>query len=193
MWEKIITYIKQNREQLDVESVPPELWSRIETQLPGASSRNFFSQYPYLKAAAIVFVSVAVSYGVFHYKHMANIKQAAVDLPHTAGAERPIWEPEVEEMESYYEMEVGKKLDQLKIYNLDSYPFAYQFLEELNYAESSYLDLKKDMIQDGYQEVIIQGMIATYEQKIKILEQLIHHINESNIKTQTVKKGENKL
>ena len=184
----------KNREELDVDEVRPEVWKRIEAQLPNPASQNFFSKYPYLKVAAIVLLSFVVSYGIFQYRHKTDLRQAAVDISHSLGVERPsVWEPELEEMESYYQMEVSRKLDKLGSYDLKAYPFAYQFLEELNHAESSYLDLKKDMIQDGYNEHIIQGMIATYEQKIKILEQLFQHIQQSKTEAQPTSDGFEKL
>lgn len=186
MWPEIEAYIRKNRQALDVEEPRPELWGEIEKKLdnvilPVSPRKHFFMRYPYWKVAAIVLVTVGLCYIIFTQHSMRQRAQVlSGSFTQMTFSKQPgINNPEVMELESYYFMEINQRLDQLEQYELDKYHFVPEFLEELAQAEQSYLDIKQDFLEDGVNERLVSGMIATYELKIKILEQLLQQIQES--------------
>jgi len=183
-WEEIEQYIQTHRDELDVETPDPALWDRIQGKLiipkEKKPHKHFFSRYPYIKVAAIVLITVGVCYVIFKLEPWHQSYQLASSFHQLESTERPrTYHPELAEVETYYNMQVQQHMEEIQRYNLKNYHFAPEFLKELKQADASYLDLKKDIHQDGYNEKLINGLIATYELKIKILGELLHQIEQS--------------
>jgi len=183
-WKELEQYIQTHRDDLDVDTPRPIVWAQIERELDqkekGKKGAHFFIKYPYWKMAAIILITVGICYVVFSQKPWKKPMYIAGHLTEQPLNERhEDYHPEFAEVETYYNMKVQQQLDAINQYDLRDFTFAEEFLEEMKQADDSYIELKKDIHEDGYNEQLIHGMIATYEQKIKILEDLLHQIQQS--------------
>ncbi len=182
-WKELEHYIQTHRDDLDVEAPGPKIWDQIEMELAteekGKLSKHFFAKYPYWKMAAIVLITVGICYVIFAQKPWEKPLNIAGHLTEQPFNERPLdYHPEFAEVETYYSMKVQQQLEAIDQYDLRDFNFADEFLQEIKHADDSYVELKKDIYEDGYNEKLINGMIATYELKIKILQDLLHQIEQ---------------
>lgn len=195
MWKKISEYIEDNRAEIDLDEPRIDLWMDIEEELHPKVRKHWFSRAPFLKVAAIVLFSVGISYvsfgpaSIFKAKGVENIAEA----PSTPASEAELdlfaseEDTELQEVETYYAMQVAKRQQNLEEYNLSEYTFSAQYLEELNSIDAAFEELRQELEQEGLYEHKIEAMVQTYELKIKILEQMLRQIRKAKKKEQTVK------
>ncbi len=197
MWKIISTYIHKHRKEIDLDEPRADLWMDIEEQLRPPAKKHWLSRAPYLKAAAMVFITAGLSYVSFGPRtvlvqevELAPLPSETEEVLMSEIEELPTLEEEpndeLEELETYYLMQLAKKQENLDQYNLNNYRFAKQYIQELEVIDRAFKELKEELTQEGLYEYRIEAVVQTYELKIKILEQLLHQIQKSktNDKTQ---------
>ncbi|MDX1907110.1 MAG: hypothetical protein SF053_08760 [Bacteroidia bacterium] len=65
MWEKIETYIRQHRLQLDTEQPGPEVWARVAREMGGQAPVADLRRYTFMKVAVVVLMCMTGGYAAY--------------------------------------------------------------------------------------------------------------------------------
>lgn len=181
-WSEIERFITENRPLLDIEEPDSRVWESLQKKLDRKANTNISFENVYKAVAAVALIATV---GIGSYQ----LGKSNRNLMQVADIAQPDWEillpksqadSEIQEIETYYAMQIGDRYDELKQYNLSQYDFSKEFLGEMKKVEEAYMEVKADLNSDGYNERLIQGMVATYEARIRILTQLLDRIQEQN-------------
>lgn len=168
MESNLDSYIKKNRERLDLDSPDDEVTWKIISETLDARKRQTGWIW---KAAAIFLIFLSVgSVSIYSVNRTLQQQPAGIslnDISKELGAE------EVLIRQSVYE-----KMDQVKNSNI-SPELSANLYRELHQIDIQYDEYFADLQQMGDNPKVIRGMIRCYEQKIKILEQTIRETEKS--------------
>ena len=154
-------FIIQNREAFD-DAVPgPQLWNRLEKELPQPKIRRI-NIWKITSAAAVALLLVCIGVIIGMNNNGSGYEQSEA------------W-AEYQEAENYYSTQVNQKLDQLKKYDFDPV-----IEEDIKQLDDIYGELKNELIQSDHpdKETIIDAMIINYQTKISILERVLEKMEE---------------
>ena len=174
MWEKIETYIRDHREEIDRDEPSPMVWNNIEKALKPEAKVKKMSLWSYVRAAAMVMIAVGAGYwwSVFQPdiplvpgNGQSSILEGIHLIEHSI--------PEMEEVETYYTMEFAERMEKIKKYDLKQFPATESYMKDLAQVDECIAEIKKDMEEEGFHDQIIEAMITNFDQKIAILEQLL--------------------
>jgi cytoskeletal protein RodZ len=85
--------------------------------------------------------------------------------------------PKMEEVQNYFVSTINRELKELeKTRSLETETTIEHALDELQELEESYALFVKDLTRNGLQKKIIAAMIANYQQRLEILENVLKHI-----------------
>jgi len=97
--------------------------------------------------------------------------------------------PEMEQTQSFFTTAISQELETLKSFeDADTKALVEDTLERLETLESDYDQLKIDLTESGNDKRVISAMIANFQNRIELLQQVIENIEE--IKTLKANRNE---
>jgi hypothetical protein len=168
--DKLEQFIRDNRPLFD-DAVPnSKIWADIERQLPNKSPMSA-RIYRLVKTAAavILLIGSGVAIGVFWI--------APQEVPQLADMENI--DPEVLQMEQFYQSQIQEKYQMLTAYQQD--PVVKKDFEQL---DQTMLELREELLNapEGKEEEIINNLIKAYQTKVFILERVLERVQSTNHK-----------
>ena len=166
-WDKLESFIKQNRHQLDDRTPPEAIWNEIDAKLP---NKTPVSKMIYWQAAAVIFfiLSIGLLFNNFQRDYSPN---------GIAGNN-----PEFDKTEQYYFNVIEDKEVLLTSY-LAGYPgLANDFRKDLQELSKNYQKLKADF-ETNRSEEVLSALIKNLQLQQELLNnqlKIIHQITEEN-------------
>jgi hypothetical protein len=160
-------FINQNREAFDRENPPKDIWHRIEHKLENREQKKLIYLWSMRIAAAFIFIlCCGIVLGIYIGKTHKN------EINYTATPELKKYQ----ETESFYNVQVGLKLNELKDDETKS-----NVEEDIRQLDLIYEQLKNEMINSNYSNssVLINAMIKNHKTKVDILENILEKQNKT--------------
>ncbi|HNW50173.1 MAG TPA: hypothetical protein PKH79_03765 [Prolixibacteraceae bacterium] len=164
---KLEDFMRDNRDDFDLELPSPELWDRIESKL----EKKEKGKHKFLKIASSVaavlvlalITTVLLKPGTDNYRKYANIS-----------------DPEIKnllETEAFYAKEVASKVDEIqRCYKI--YPDLKMDIEnDLNELDQMYRELEKDLDDNLYNKEVIEAMIQNNRFRLEMVDRVLNQIN----------------
>jgi len=166
-WDKLESFLRDHRHELDELDAPDALWQNIEAKLP---STHRTSRMIYWKAAAVVFFVLSLGLLFKNYQTSSELRSYTAD------------NSEFNNTEQYYFKVIHEKEGLLTKY-LSKYPnLADDFKNDLSELSLNYKKLKKDFDNTGSEEVL-NALIKNLQLQQELLNNqlnIIHLIKEEN-------------
>jgi len=161
---KLDSYLKNKREQLDVED-PDELmlWEGIRKELNAEKKSSGFNVW---KVAAIFLAVFTFAYIIYNEVSKESERTFTLARIHQSLGDR----------EQEYKNMVLEKMHSANIQDLDAYPEGEIFpvlFNELIELDTIYQEAMHDLERHGYLERTVDIIFDTYEKRIRILEKII--------------------
>lgn len=164
MGDKLERYVRENRSKFDQEKPSDKLWNQIDKRLSERGRSNSIGVWKVV--AAVLFL---LSLGLLLER------QAGME---NAGSTDTI--AEIEEVEQYYSQLISEKKQEILKISDDS--LTSQFLEELDFLDSSYVQLKSTFGENISDERVKGAMIENLQLRIQILNRQLEILK--NVKKQ---------
>ncbi len=162
-FDPIEEFIQKNREAFDNERPSLKVWAGIEKELPKATRR--ITWLAYAASAAILILGVITGFllAPVYYEY-----QALSEL------EKP---GEYSELVAYFEEEIATQYTMLA-----NNPIQSEQQSALAELDQQLEDLKVDLVRapKGTKAKIMESIIATYETKVHLLENVVEYSNPLN-------------
>jgi hypothetical protein len=166
-WDKLESYIKDNRDGIDGSSPPENLWKRIEDKLHPVARKN---RMIYWQAAAAVFFVLSIGLLVKNYQTNNELNNYVLN------------DAEFTKTEQYYTKVIHDK-ESLLTSSLEEYPdLATDFKNDLHELSKNYQKLKADFDKNRSDEVV-NALIRNLQLQQELLNNqlnIIQLINEEN-------------
>ncbi len=162
---RIEDIIKEQRENLDLESPPEEIWEGIRTGWKSDSKTN---SYKWWKVAAIVFISTSVALLLYSLSLQNQVSQLASLGDISA---------EYKAIEDKYEREIISLETSLDLQQVSEHDDFAWIVEEMKTLEEINELYRRDIGQNADQHQLVNALIDYYEKKIKLLKKLELEIN----------------
>jgi len=166
-WDKLESYVKENRDKLDDRNPPEAIWSEIDAKLPQKRPAN---KMIYWQAAAVIFFILSI--GLLFNNIQRNSSPNGI-----AGNNA-----EFDKTEQYYFNVIEDKEVLLTSY-LAGYPgLAKDFRKDLQELSKNYQKLKSDFEANRSEEVL-SALIKNLQLQQDLLNnqlKIIHQITEEN-------------
>jgi len=165
--DRLSEFIRNNKEEFDLNEPNPQVWQHLENQLDGNNSiiKKLFKQQ-WLRAAVLLMVVGSVLFYVFSLQNQVSQMATTIDS---------LQVQEQEEAFQYYQTSYNNKKNRLMQLSKNHYQQAEPDLKEL---EEAFIELKKELGDNYNNEEVIKRLIEHYQLKIKILERMIDIIEE---------------
>lgn len=171
--DKLERFIRDNRPLFDDEVPNLKIWADIERQLPSKVKRPLKARIlrmASIAAAVVLLLSTGAAIGIFWI--------GPQEVPQLAEMEDI--DPEVLQMEQFYQSQIQEKYQMLTTYQQD--PIVKKDFEQL---DQTMLELREELLHapEGKEEEIINNLIKTYQTKVFILERVLERVQSTNHKT----------
>lgn len=155
-------FIRQNRSGFEEEGPGPDIWARLEKQLPQPKKEKgrvvAMMARHWWKAA--ILVALLVNAGLL-VKYMNTRQEVAVVIP------------EIREVETYYSARIGEKLEEVKKLPASETGLDSLTMSELELRNDTYKMLEKELAANPGNERIRAAMIRYYQMKLELLEKIL--------------------
>ncbi len=155
-------FIRQNRSGFEEEGPGPDIWARLEKQLPQPKKEKgrvvAMMARHWWKAA--ILVALLANAGLL-LKYMNTKQEVAVVIP------------EIREMETYYSARIEQKLEELKQLPATETGLDSLTMHELELRNDTYKMLEKELAANPGNERIRAAMIRYYQMKLDLLEKIL--------------------
>jgi hypothetical protein len=162
-------FIQAHREQFD-EAVPAlKVWAEIDRAVQQQKVRPKFQLIRILRVAAAVALLLGI--GGLGGSYLANLRQQdPVAIIESVN-------PEYFDMEKRFQEQIDQKVQQLVKYEPNS-----SLLKDMKQMDAVMAELKRELsvAPKGQEEAIISTMIQTYQNKVRILENVLEQVRQSN-------------
>lgn len=166
-WDKLESYIRDNRESIEQLNAPESLWAKIETGLQPVSKKNMMI---YWQAAAVIFFALSIGLLVKNYQTTNELNSYVFN------------DSEFANTEQYYFQVIHDK-ESLLISSLEQHPdLVDDFKNDLSELSKNYQKLKLDFDNNRSEEVL-NALIKNLQLQQELLNNqldIIHLINEEN-------------
>lgn len=175
-------FIRENRKTFDEASPSDKTWENIEQSIAKRKQANRFSIkniYKWGIAATIFFVLLTSIYFLFVRKYSPEKQVAKNEVPANNGIE--IVKSIAPEYSSEFKEVFQSVLDRQKELQstVAADPELYkQFQKDLNALDSSYLLLKKQIVQTPNKDIIIKAMIENLQLQAELLNRQLMIFNQ---------------
>lgn len=156
-------FVKENRAAFD-DKEAPDIWSKIERELPKKPAKRIKLTRILRQAAAVVILLIIGGLGG-QYLSSSNSNQMADNL-------------EVQEMITFYNQKVSKRKAKLASYNLD--PIVNVDIQQLDQVIAE-LEEELSTIPKGSEEKVINAIIQNYQTKVALLERILERIESKQL------------
>lgn len=166
-WDKLESYIRDNRESIEQHEPPESLWANIEASLRPVSKKNMMI---YWRAAAVIFFALSIGLLVKNYQTSNELSSYMFN------------DTEFANTEQYYFKVINEK-EILLTSSVQQYPdLAADFKNDLSELSNNYQKLKADFDNNRSEEVL-NALIKNLRLQQELLNNqlnIIHLINEEN-------------
>ncbi len=166
-WDKLESYIKDNRQGLDNLNPPGRVWANIEDGLQPVGRKN---RLIYWQAAAVIFFALSIGLLVKNYQSNNKLDSYAAN------------DTEFSDTEQYYFSVIHDKQNML-INSLQPYPsLAKDFKGDLEELTANYEKLKAEFVHNK-SNIVLTALIKNLQLQQELLNDqlnIIHLINEEN-------------
>ncbi len=162
---RIEDIIEKQREQLDLENPPEEIWEGIKAEWKDEKKGN---NYQWWKVAAIVFISTSVVLLLYSLSLQNQVNQLA-SLGDISS--------EYQEMETQYEQEIASLESVVNIQEVSETDDFGWIIEEMKTLEEINELYRRDIGKAADQHQLVGALIDYYEKKIKLLKKLELEMN----------------
>lgn len=164
---RIDDIIEKQKNQLDLETPPPEVWKNIVTdwKLDSKSGGNSFQWW---KVAAMVFISTSVVLLIYSLSLQNKVNQLASlgDIS-----------KEYQVIEGQYQSEIASLEANVNIQEVSENDDFNWIVEEMKTLEEINELYRKDIGLAAVQNELVRALVDYYEKKIKLLKKLELEIN----------------
>ncbi len=193
MSNRLENFIRDNREQFDLDEPNPQVWKKVEQQLSPATKKGKVSAMVILRwsaAAAIIILAGLGTYSLLNKKD-ATGSVATTGQPNKAAATpgddilneiNPTYAKEVYHFTQLIEL----KQSELKELEKENPGLYKQFITDITKLDSSYNALKKELPANPNREQLLAAMIQNLRLQTELLNQqlqIIQQINQSKQKS----------
>jgi hypothetical protein len=166
MKSKFEEFLKNNRQQLDVESPDDQLiWGGINSELrqkPKSVFRNFW------KAAAVILLLMSSGYFIYNEFFKSQPLVYTISLSDI--------DPNYAVMETNYLLVIDNKMQELGQVSSSSIENITVYREELINLDEMYEEYQHDFVELGENERLIMAMMDYYEKKMRVLDRMLMEI-----------------
>ncbi|MEO0896590.1 MAG: hypothetical protein AAFY71_09345 [Bacteroidota bacterium] len=173
MQQKLEDYIRDHRDQLDIETPSEKLWDNIDGTL-NRKTLSLWERYPLLKVAAAIVV-IAVLGGVWYtfQERMPSTIEMTADLP---PVDQPDSETDWKKAEEKYQDKILVLMQKIQQYPIEDDAQAKHILREVSQINVRMDDLKANMHPTEFDPDIAHEMLQLYQQKVHQLEILVDYL-----------------
>lgn len=157
-------YLKENKAQLDLEQVSPEIWLSIENELLRKKNKRKIRQMWWISAAATLLIGASL---MLYFLSQKQTGLAPVEFLAAQGLESKAF---AQELEAKTKVLNGAKIP------VDSKEDFELLLKQLEFLDSQYRDYLQFVEQNGYQEFIGTQILNYYRSKIELLDKIQQEI-----------------
>jgi hypothetical protein len=166
-------FVKANREEFDDIVPSPELWSRIERELPlqfahQKKNERSFSLGFVLRVAASVIVVMGVSFVIYmRSSNKSEVNYASIN-------------PVYAQQQTRYVTLIANKRTELKTISQSDPELYKEFSAETAKMDSVYRKLNNDLVTSPNPELVLRAMIRNLEIQTEVLNQQLNVIEQYN-------------
>jgi hypothetical protein len=168
-------FVKANREEFNDLVPSPELWSRIERELPlqfehqKKNEKRSFSLGFVLRVAASVIVVMGVSFAIYLRNNSNNkeVNYASIN-------------PAYAQQQTRYVQLIASKRTELKSISQSDPELYKEFSAETAKMDSVYKKLRSDLVTSPNPELVLRAMIRNLEIQTEVLNQQLNVIEQYN-------------
>lgn len=167
-------FVKANRDEFNDLMPSPDLWSRIERELPvqfelqKKNEKRSFSLGFVLRVAASVIVVMGISFVIY----LRNNKQAEVNY----ASINPVYA----QQQIRYTALIANKRTELKNISQSDPDLYKEFSAETAKMDSAYRKLNNDLVTSPNPELVLRAMIRNLEIQTEVLNQQLNVIEQYN-------------
>ena len=167
-------YIKKNRENLDVEHPPEEVWQSVRREVGFDQRRRPGIMPHFWKIAALFLLTLSSVLAVLLFRSINDHEmQSLGDVSYKYRV-----------MEKKYEKEIRQLTSSLDLDKLNDQEFAWM-LEELETLDEINRKFRQDLTKNVNQDKVVRVLIDYYEKKIKLLKRIELEINRNDNEKKT--------
>ena len=182
--DKLEQFIRDHRDEFDNLEPNPALWEKISPKQPKVFHINW--KRVALQAAAVVVIFVSSYYFHDFMQNRKTGKNLASTETTTEGKEQYI---DLMEAEVYYTSMIDTKKDEIFILAASNPQLRDEVNNELSELDEDFKKMKEDLRDNADNEEVIAAMIQNYRLKLRILEETLEQLQQSN--NEKSKKNEN--
>ena len=168
MKKNIEELLRENRQELDVESPPSDAWEKIRGEFHSFHEQKKQPAFSWWKVAAVIFLISTVGligHNIFLHQRVEEL----ASLGDIAEEYAPI--------EKSYQTEINQLTSRIHVKEALSQKDLAWMADELKALEEVNKQYRGDIGTDADQELIVQALIDYYEKKIRLLKKLELEIN----------------
>lgn len=162
----------------DLEETPEGHQKRFMDRLQALERRSEPKSYKWWKPLSVAAsIAILLTLGFFNMNNMEGVSDLASISP------------EMERTQSFFITTINQEIEKLKSFeDADSQKLVDDALKSLEVLEQNFERLKLDLAQSGNDKRVVAAMIANFQSRIEILEQVLITIDE--IKTLKANRNE---
>lgn len=120
--------------------------------------------WKWMSIAASILLMLGFYLGSSHQKNQFDLKDVS---------------PKMAETQSFFVNTINQELKEIERYrNLNTERIIEDALDKIEELEEHYQKIKKELKNPGNKRLKIKGLIENYQQRLQILENLLHQLNE---------------
>ena len=179
MKDKFEKFIQEKRDEFDILEPGDGVWSKIERNI---KPKKVIKWRMVVGRAAAVIIIFAASYMVHDLidgrrNEISKVKEKN---------KKELIIPEIQEAEVYYSNLINEKLNEIRPMLSDNPVIEEEITMDLNQLDSSYMALKRDLMDNIANQEVIEAMIQNYRLRLSILEDVLSQLkpeeNDNNTK-----------
>ncbi|MXV49972.1 hypothetical protein GS399_03235 [Pedobacter sp. HMF7647] len=171
MSDRLESFIKKNRRELDEFEPPADLWNKIEKKLDeqkASAKKNKVVRLSFvLSIAASLLIAITAGILFFNYQ-----KKEAADISNIS--------PGLAKQQVHYASMIETKRNELKQIEKENPQLYSEFSSEIKKMELNYQRLKSDLPTSPNQEETVKAMIRNLQSQIQVLNQQLSIIQQIN-------------
>ncbi|MDJ1483734.1 hypothetical protein QNI16_24760 [Cytophagaceae bacterium YF14B1] len=179
---KLEQFIRNNRQEFDTFDLGSDLWKGIEQKLnekEKKSIRLLWFQTPMMRYAAAAIIVFVMGYGVFQ---LGRYSAGGTPEGRVATANPNVTQisPELAQAEAYYTSLINEEKALLDPKEVEALGLKDDFNEDLVVLDSTYKNLKKELVTEPNKDRIIAAMVKNLQLRVEIIRQQIETLQRVN-------------
>lgn len=176
---KLEQFIRNNRQEFDTFEPGSDLWKGIEQKLQEKEKRSIrplWFQTPMMRYAAAAVIVFVMGYGVFQLgRYSAGSAPEGTVNPNVTQIS-----PELAQAEAYYTSLINEEKALLDPKEVEALGLKDDFTEDLVVLDSTYKNLKKELVTEPNKDRIIAAMVKNLQLRVEIIRQQIETLQRVN-------------